>query len=248
MPFDAHILGVDVGFSAKRRTTGIAWYADGQLGKLRTHSDPDRRLESLPSGAVFDCIALDAPLCPAAAGVRVVERVFSSGEFSRRCKPGFSHFGFGRRLREAGALAGETFSIRLRDRAPHCAIEAFPNAFMGVLLPVEVYALIPKLRRGKKFDWLYDRCVEHRLFDHLCNEIELDASQIIDTLNKEQDHEMRAALVCLLTAACKVQGEFEVVGDLEGGWFWLPPSTLWANWARRELSKTAFKLDAPRFE
>ena len=63
-------------------------------------------------------------------------------------------------------------------------------------------------------------------------------SQVIDLpaevwrrLKAEDDHELRAALICLLTAALAAEGLAELVGDETGGWFWLPPVPLWKPWA-----------------
>jgi hypothetical protein len=39
-------------------------------------------------------------------------------------------------------------------------VEAFPNAFLGVLIPEEELALAPKFKRGHRFDWLYDQMVK----------------------------------------------------------------------------------------
>jgi hypothetical protein len=35
-------------------------------------------------------------------------------------------------------------------------VEAFPNAFLGVLMPEEELALAPKFNRGRRLDWLYE--------------------------------------------------------------------------------------------
>jgi hypothetical protein len=43
----------------------------------------------------------------------------------------------------------------------------------------------------------------------------------------ETDHELRAALICLLTAALAAKGTAAIIGEAEGGWFWLPPWSLW---------------------
>jgi hypothetical protein len=58
----------------------------------------------------------------------------------------------------------------------------------------------------------------------------------------EKDHEKRAAWICLLTAACAAAGTSEVIGDEVGGWFWLPPSNLWAPWAREAPEKSRLSL------
>ena len=50
-----------------------------------------------------------------------------------------------------------------------------------------------------------------------------------------EDHEERAALVCLLTAAAVAVGCYNAVGEEGGGYFFLPPLALWAEWARREI-------------
>lgn len=42
------LLGIDVGFSQSRPTTGIAWSADGTFGAAKTHTDWERRRLHLP--------------------------------------------------------------------------------------------------------------------------------------------------------------------------------------------------------
>ena len=54
----------------------------------------------------------------------------------------------------------------------------------------------------------------------------------------ERDHDIRAAYVCLLTAAVAHAGSATVVGDYLGGWFWLPPLHLWADWATAGVAST----------
>ena len=51
------------------------------------------------------------------------------------------------------------------------------------------------------------------------------------------DHEHRAALICLATAAGVSVGQYTAVGDEAGGYFCLPPWSLWAEWAGLELDK-----------
>ena len=93
----------------------------------------------------------------------------------------------------------------------HNIVEAFPNAFLGVLLTDADYADRPKLQRGGKFDWLYDRCVDKGLFEILTDRAGLPRDVSI-VCNHERDHECRAALVCLLTAALTHSGTFEAIG------------------------------------
>jgi hypothetical protein len=41
----------------------------------------------------------------------------------------------------------------------------------------------------------------------------------------------------LLTAALAAQGTAAIIGESKGGWFWLPPWSLWQPWARQGLEK-----------
>ena len=94
---------------------------------------------------------------------------------------------------------------------------------------------------GKKFDWLYERAVETGpLKSTLSRNLELP-SAVWRHLRTETDHEQRAALVCLLTAAFAAQDTAKIVGDAEGGWFWLPPLPLWQGWASEGLSSAEKK-------
>ena len=67
-------------------------------------------------------------------------------------------------------------------------------------------------------------------------------------LRTETNHELRAALVCLLTAALAVRGTASAIGDAEGGWFWLPPFWVWQGWAREGLSRAAARYHSKRSE
>ncbi len=113
--------------------------------------------------------------------------------------------------------------------------KAFPNAFLAVLLPDEEFLSSPRLRRGRRFDWLYERVVgSERVKSTLSQAVHL-RDEVWHQLRSHTDHELRAALVCLLTAAFAAQGSAKKVGDAEGGWFWLPPFCLWQDWAKDGL-------------
>jgi hypothetical protein len=53
---------------------------------------------------------------------------------------------------------------------------------------------------------------------------------------------MQAALICLLTAALADKGTAAIIGEPEGGWFWLPPWTLWQPWATQGLKSVAKRV------
>jgi hypothetical protein len=145
--FDSPLLGIDVGFSKRRRTTGIAWSVDGKVEAIKTYTDWERRRQQLPANQSFAVIAIDGPLLPDGAELtaeRQCERVFTRGAFQKRCKPGLSHFGLGLHLRNAARETAEQFTdlatpLPLPQSGPHVIfgqpiIEAFPNAFIGVML------------------------------------------------------------------------------------------------------------------
>lgn len=121
-------------------------------------------------------------------------------------------------------------------------VEAFPNAFLGVLTPEMDLPSASRLKRGQRFDCLYQRIVT-------TGKLESALSQMLDLpvvvwcrLKSETDHELRAALICLLTAALAARGMAAVVGEDTGGWFWLPPQSLWQRWAKQGLDGAVHAL------
>lgn len=236
------LLGVDVGFSARGKTTGLAWRVDGQVDATVTGSAWDCRHTALPPGVLFDVAALDAPLLPPGGDTvrRRCEDIFYRGAFWNRCRPCLSHHGRGRDLRHAGAAAGEQFSAVVRPGAP--MVEAFPNTFLGVLLPEPTFKRWPPPKKEPKSDWLYREAADHGVFGRLLGNLDWLDDGLSDRFASEGDHDIRAALVCLLTAGFANQGSAMVVGDPVGGWFWLPPTHLWEPWAAEALQKNEVTL------
>lgn len=246
------LLGIDVGFSKSRPTTGIAWSKNSEFGAARTHSDWERRSRHIPASTVFSVIAIDGPLVPVGADDslgRLCERLFIRGTFQTRCKPGLSNRGYGKDLSRAASqtaeqvlhLAMPSEAIEKAIRPGTSIIEAFPNAFLGVLLHEARFAMSAAGKR-KKFDWLYENAVDSGVLAALFQALGWHNRILIDIVLAEKDHEKRAAWICLLTAACAATGTSEVVGDDIGGWFWLPPSDLWAPWAQDALEKNRLAL------
>lgn len=216
----------------------------------RTTARAESRLEQLASISAADVVAIDAPLLPKGdTRVRVCEQVFAGGRFQRRCKPGFSHVrGTGLQLREAGDLAavqlsGITSTRELVSRPPlvrkpYNIVEAFPNAFLGVCVPETAYLQMPVLKRGRKFDWLYDTWRQLGTFPTLYLQLrDILPESFVGECDRTGDHEKRAALICLATAACVFSGEYTAVGEPAGGYFFLPPRHMWSNWAKHELDR-----------
>lgn len=227
------LLGIDVGFSKSRATTGIAWSKNGDFGAARTHADWERRSHHIPASTKFSVIAIDGPLVPVGADDsldRLCERLFIRGAFQTRCKPGLSNHGYGKDLRRAAAhtaeqilhLAMPSEAVRKAIRPGTSIIEAFPNAFLGVLLPEARFAM-PTAAKRKKFDWLYDHALDSGVLRNIFEALDWSNQALLDTMLVETDHEKRAAWICLLTAACAATGTSEVIGDDIGGSFWLTP-------------------------
>ncbi|WP_026620079.1 hypothetical protein M728_002975 [Ensifer sp. WSM1721] len=254
MPFrNLALLGIDVGYSHSRATTGLAWSIGGDCDVARTHTDWERRHRHIPASAKFAVIAIDGPLTPPDAPDdldRLCERLFTRGAFQKRCKPGLSQHGHGRALRKAAAETAAQVS-HLSDATTigkavipgTTIIEAFPNAFLGVLLADERFAM-SKAPKRKKFDWLYDHAVEAGVFETLLGFLGWKNECLLRKVAIERDHEKRAAWVCLLTAGCAAVGKSEIIGDEAGGWIWLPPAELWTGWARQGLAESRAAVSA----
>jgi len=251
------LLGIDVGFSRARATTGIAVYERGSLRSLCcVKSSSKDRAAVLPSASKFDAVAIDGPVLPKFADnklKRVCESLLIGSRFHTRCKPGMSHHGFGLNLRRATApiadeacLLANPASIAFGDKQVRHSfpiVEAFPNAFLGVLLDDADYQVIGRVSRGEKFDRIYERAVLTGRTRSLLEELGWEVPELAEAIHTEAlspsraSHEKRAALVCLLTAACALAGNAEYVGDALGGWICLPPQKLWAPWARLAMTQ-----------
>ena len=243
-----YLVGVDIGYSKRRRSNGIAVFRDGKIVRAkRLHvRERDTALRELRD---IDVVAIDAPLLPPGTEdtlPRHCEHVFSCGVFQRRCKPGMSHVrGTGQQLRAHGRQAVEQLLVarsfrpsthplqRVWPDAP--IVEAFPNAFLGVIVPDSDYRTATTSKRGRKFDWLYERWIKHRFFQRIVTAAGLpeDVAAICEAAD---DHDIRAALVCLLTAAFAANGTAVAVGQDVDGYFFLPPRHLWAGWATTAAS------------
>jgi len=99
----------------------------------------------------------------------------------------------------------------------------------------------PKFKRGRRFDWIYERMATSGRLESMLSE-NLDLPDVVwHRLRTETDHELRAALICLLTAALAAKGTASIIGEAEGGWFWLPPWSLWQPWANEGIERAEKK-------
>jgi len=90
----ANLMGIDVGFSKTRRTTGIACLEGDCLTLERVGTAWESRDTKMPKDFHPSIIAIDGPLLPLGADLhmrRHVESIFVRAPFHNRCRPGLSH-------------------------------------------------------------------------------------------------------------------------------------------------------------
>jgi hypothetical protein len=253
-----NLMGIDVGFSKTRPTTGIACLEGDQLSLGRAGPAWESRETKIPKGFHPSVIAIDGPLLPQGAPHdirRHVESVFIRAPFHNRCRPGLSHHGVGLELRQASGDACTQFGRILAhpvlgSSSTVCRkgpiVEAFPNAFLGVLMPEVELLAAPRFKRGRRFDWLYERMVTTGRLESLLSQNSDLPDVVWQRLRSETDHELRAALICLLTVGRSTGRERHgaIIGEVEGGWFWLPPWSLWEPWARNGLETASKRMES----
>jgi hypothetical protein len=122
-------------------------------------------------------------------------------------------------------------------------IEAFPNAFLGVSLSAEVFDVAPA--RGRKFDWLYEHWLRQKRPAQLQDSLRWDRPQFWRQVEGNGHHDERAALICALTGICAAQGSYVAVGEPVGGYFFLPPWSLWSLWARKAVDASRMDRRLP---
>jgi Protein of unknown function (DUF429) len=249
-------IGLDVGFSTTRRSSGVACLNRGKLSVGCATASWESRAEILGDCTDAQIVAIDAPVLTVLNyESRDCERVFTLGCFQRRCKPGLSHVrGTGRKLRDAGhETVKQLFHITSgcdlaqkfpRVRSTRNIVEAFPNAFLGVLLSAHDFDHTPR-KRGAKFDWLFEKCrLAHKIL-HVVDSIGLPQIRgVLSSIETNTDHDQRAALVCLLTAAGVAAGRYTAVGNQQGGYFFLPPWNSWAVWPQEEIEVQRHRVDS----
>lgn len=251
-----NLIGLDVGFSKTRKSSGVAKFCDETPIVGCATSSWESRKAILGSCTSFHVAAIDAPVLPEmGSDRRDCERIFTLGRFQRRCKPGLSHVpGTGHELRNAGEEAckqlcqlksmGELLPGSLRLKQGLNVVEAFPNAFLALSLPTDVFENVPYLRRGKKFDWLYEQSIETDRISKVADIIGLQhIHKVTEKIKLCTNHDQRAALICLFTAAGVAAGKFTAVGSKPGGYFFLPPWEAWDSWAQNELKLHRHRMD-----
>lgn len=242
------VAGIDCGLTLKDPTSGVC--RTGINGFLVGHTYTDRlsRIKMLSPVSHIDCLGIDAPVLPRNTlhyDPRPVESLFMRGDFQTRCKPGASHVsGTGQALRRSGCDTAIQFAAETLSYAPapyprvqrdQNIVEAFPNAFLGVMLDQQIID-VTKAGRGEKVEVFSSLCNEHGAFTTLENHVGWHDRQFWDAFSTTVNRDELAALVCAATAICAHVGKYVAVGDMSLGYFFLPPWTLWKLWARQALA------------
>jgi hypothetical protein len=234
-----HVLGIDVGFSTKSKTSAackLSWQNerfDWNIERFRY--DPHERSDTIArvvGGKPLSAVALDGPIRGDLQEIgiyRVAEKMLTVGLQPHIGKPGQSSAPVGRRLNIATNEATRcVLALDLLDNASHvkrihlkAVVEAFPSSFMGLLIP---NAAELNGKREKKSDRYFEWIASTGGFDKLLKHLAPQASFTRDP-NSITNHDDRAAFVCALTALCVVAHKYSAVGD-ENGWIILPPIAL----------------------
>jgi hypothetical protein len=199
-------------------------------------------VRQLLAGRKPRAVSLDGPLVPGPSAFAVVnryrhcERLLSGGIFQKRCKPGPTNSPRGQALhRQTTSLANELVTLY-----PGTTIsEAFPNAFLGIMLPDKTF--IRPIRRGIKSDVFWKVAVSEsglmkRVLIHLFGSAALQIYRECRTLT---DHDERAAFVCALTARATHSGRSLVVRTPLDGSIALGPAHFVKRWALAHLRERA---------
>jgi len=245
------VAGVDIGFSTIRRASAICklWWGGGKIGwSIKRYraiaSEREAAFREKLDGEKLDAIALDGPVrCgfDLINDYRVAERNLTLRLQPKIGKPGQSNSPVGMRLNQETNVCAEMalrfaeISLAKHDQKIHkCSIvEAFPNSFLGVMLP-DPDSIIAR-RRGRS-DVFYKTLVASGKLNELL-EFLLPKHAIGADLGLVTNHDDRAALVCAITALGLVSDKFCAVGDRKNGWIILPPPQFIAPWADKLLNE-----------
>lgn len=242
-PLSGQVLGIDVGFAESARTTCfcvLQWTPTTARLEFRlataVAADRSRALSELALASGLVGVAIDGPLT---RGLRLVshyratEAILSGGVLQNRGKPGQTSSPVGQTLhRHATHLAALVWDSVPIEVARHCEpihqrciVEAFPNAFLAAMIDE---CDIPALNRDAS-DQFWEVAVDRlHVIDNLVSRL-LPGRRLLTDLSHMAHHEVRAGIVCALTAFCIVSGRYVAVGDAVDGDIILPPRDMWGS-------------------
>lgn len=251
LPSTGSVLGVDIGFSPTRRSGAacrLSWSNGELLWEIERfrYAEPERTLVIKRVVQDHDLLAaaFDGPLRGdlAIIGIyRRAERLLTSRLQRFIGKPGQANAPIGKRLNsatnEAATIVLSHCSLALSAHAPaiheKAIVEAFPSAFLGLLLAEP--ADLARGREGKS-DRFFEALVATGALDALIGRwLPMRNHRAIGSIT---NHDDRAAFVCALSALAVAALDFTAVGD-QNGYIILPPADVIAPWALPHLHANA---------
>ena len=241
LPDEGQVLGIDVGFSATRKTTcfcHVSWTKTSATWSFRaTTCDASERAEAIATLLLPGCVAavaIDGPLTPSLEHVthyRAAEAMLSRGALQKRGKPGQTSAPVGQRLHHhATTLARLVLgSAEVMPAQPagsvrrRAVVEAFPNLYLAALVPEPELPALKRNATDRYWQVLVDRS------DRLTSVLEraLPGKRPGIDLAAVRDHEQRAGVVCAMTALAVAAGRYVAVGDPADGDIILPARSEW---------------------
>ena len=230
-----HVLGVDVGYSRDRRTTGLCLIsidADSVRWQcFNTFTDRDQRIHDLkrliPEGASLLGVGIDGPLVPdlkLTKNYRSADAFLSRGLFQKRGKPGQTSSRVGQDLHKHATLLAQ-MALELEDggllsiaESTHAdsvhssrIVEAFPTASLSVLLADDDF--FPAGR--KKSDVYWEIAMGKGYMSSLLQYL-LPHARLSERLEGLSDHDHRAAFICALAALGVAKDQIRCSGGSRG--------------------------------
>lgn len=260
LPAMGSVLGVDVGFSEVRRSSAVCrldWDERRIMWTIqRFRALPAEQAETIKGvagGLSLLAAAFDGPLRTGfdiIGRYRTADRLLTRRLGAKIGKPGQANAPVGKRL---NAAANACAQVVLRECLigpaahavridPKAVVEAFPTAFLGVMLRDPL--LLPTTRSDRSDVFFMDLAASGGL--HALMSSVLPGRTPVSSLEAVTNHDDRAALVCALTALCVAADDFTAVGDADG-WMILPPHRFTRAWARADLEANAEGLAGSYF-
>ena len=263
-----YALGIDVGYSKNRRSTGLCLLevtpTSVRWTCVNTGTTESLRLMDLrdlvPRGTRLLGVGIDGPLTPCLRVVphyRSSDALLTRGVFSKRGKPGATSTPSGQQLHLHATRLAELV-LQLQDEGhltlapgthpnpvhPSRVLEVFPNAFLSVLLPDAAFCNLSLNRNASDVFWMVAVREEpylESLFKALA-----PGREFATPLESVTDHDHRAALLCALAVLCADQNRYVLSGDPVDGDIILPPHEFWGAgptgiaepWAETALRKS----------
>lgn len=235
-PAQGAVIGIDVGFSATRASSAICrldWDRTSIRWDVRRFRavEPERgeTIAAVAGGRPIITAAFDGPLRGSLDVIdryRTAERLLTRGLGRLIGKPGTSNVPLGRQLNAAASslvrqvlTCADVGAARHRVAIhPQAIVEAFPNAFLGLMIADPSRIAVERNNRSDKY---YEHLTATGDLAKLLNHCLPGRTEQPD-FTAITDHDDRAAVVCALAALCIAADTYSAVGDTDG-WIILPP-------------------------